>query len=183
MSAGRWVSSSPERTKARSLPMRRRNSYTRRDLPIPGSATRSMTRSSERALSSPRSSTSNSRSRPTKALRPLACSASKRLATELGRSAVQTRTGAGMPLSSLVPRSCSSNRSPTSFRVPSAMMTTFGSAIPCRRAARFGVSPMIPGWCAFPDRIRSPTMTSPEAMPTRVCSAARVFNPVTASIS
>jgi hypothetical protein len=30
---------------------------------------------------------------------------------------------------------------PTSFRVLSAMTTVFGSATPCKRAARFGVSP------------------------------------------
>ena len=46
----------------------------------------------------------------------------------------------------------------------------FGSAIPCRRAARFGVSPTMPRSCASPEPIRSPTTTSPVAMPTRVCS-------------
>ena len=30
----------------------------------------------------------------------------------------------------------------------SAMTTVFGSAIPCRRAARFGVSPTMPRSCA-----------------------------------
>ena len=37
---------------------------------------------------------------------PVACSASKRLSTELGRSAAQARTGSAMPLTSLAPRSC-----------------------------------------------------------------------------
>jgi hypothetical protein len=40
---------------------------------------------------------------------------------------------AAMPLRSLSPRSSSSKRLPRSFRVPSAMTTLFGSAIPCRR--------------------------------------------------
>ena len=57
----------------------------------------------------------------------------------------------------------------------SAMTTLFGSAMPCRRAARFGVSPTMPRSCASPDPIRSPTTTSPVAMPTRVCSGACVF--------
>jgi hypothetical protein len=35
------------------------------------------------------------------------------------------------------------NRLPTSFRVLSAITTPFGSAIACKRAARFGVSPTI----------------------------------------
>ena len=53
--------------------------------------------------------------------------------------------------------------------MPSAMTTVFGSAMPCRRAARFGVSPTMPRSCASPEPIRSPTTTSPVAMPTRVC--------------
>ena len=60
--------------------------------------------------------------------------------------------------------------------MPSAMTTVFGSAIPCRRAARFGVSPTMPRSCASPDPIRSPTTTSPVAMPTRVCSGAGVLS-------
>ena len=34
--------------------------------------------------------------------------------------------------------------------MPSAITTMFGSAIPCRRAARFGVSPTMPRSCASP---------------------------------
>jgi len=41
----------------------------------------------------------------------------------------------------LAPRSSSSNGLPSSLRVASAMTSMFGSAIPCRRAAKFGVSP------------------------------------------
>ena len=59
----------------------------------------------------------------------------------------------------------------------SAMTTVFGSAIACRRAARFGVSPTMPRSCASPDPIRSPTTTSPVAMPTRVCSGAAGLQP------
>jgi hypothetical protein len=40
-----------------------------------------------------------------------------------------------MPLRFCAPRSWTSNRLPTSFRVLSAMMTLFGSAMPCKRAA------------------------------------------------
>ena len=47
------------------------------------------------AFAQRRSSSSHSSSRPTRAVRPLACSASKRLSTELGRSTAQTRTGSG----------------------------------------------------------------------------------------
>ena len=45
--------------------------------------------------------------------------------------------------------------------MPSAMTTVFGLATPCKRAARFGVSPTIPRSCASPDPIRSPTTTKP----------------------
>src|SRR5262245_48713528 len=80
-----------------------------------------------------------------------------------------------MPLRSLAPKSLSSKRLPRSLRVASAITTVFGSAIPCRRAARFGVSPTMPRSCASPDPIRSPTTTSPVAMPTRVCNEAGVL--------
>ena len=63
------------------------------------------------------------------------------LRLKLGRNAAQARTGPAMPLRSFAPRSSSSNRLPRSFRVLSAMTTLFGSAMPCKRAARFGVSP------------------------------------------
>ena len=56
------------------------------------------------------------------------------------------------------------------------MTTVPGVASACRRAARFGVSPTMPRSCASPDPIRSPTTTSPVAMPTRVCSGALVFS-------
>ena len=78
----------------------------------------------------------------------------------------------GDALRSFGPTSPSSKRLPRSFRVASAMTTVFGSAIPCKRAARFGVSPTMPRSCASPDPIKSPTMTNPVAMPTRVCSGA-----------
>ena len=58
----------------------------------------------------------------------------------------------------------------------SAMTTVFGSAMPCRRAARFGVSPTMPRSWASPDPIRSPTTTKPVAMPTRVWSGNTDFN-------
>ena len=52
------------------------------------------------------------------------------------RSAAQARTGPAMPLRSCAPRSSSSKRLPTSLRVLSAITTLFGSAMPCKRAAR-----------------------------------------------
>ncbi len=76
-----------------------------------------------------RSSSSNSSSRPTSAVRPSACSASKRLSTELARSAAQARAGPAMPLSSCAPRSSSSKRSPSKLARASAMTTLSGSAI------------------------------------------------------
>ena len=105
---------------------------------------------------------------PLKGVRLVSCWAAKRLSTELARSAFQARTASALPLRSRGPRSCNSKRLPRSFRVLSAMTTVFGSAIPCRRAATFGVSPTIPRSCASPDPIKSPTTTKPVAMPTRV---------------
>src|SRR5580693_4168802 len=54
----------------------------------------------------------------------------------------------------------SSNRLPTSFRVLSAITTLFGSAMPCKRAARFGVSPTMACSCEAPEPIKSPTIRS-----------------------
>jgi hypothetical protein len=109
-------------------------SFPDRDLPMPASPESSTTWPSLFfALDQRRSSNSDSSSRPTRAVRPVACSASKRLSTEIARSAAQARAGPAMPLRSLSPRSSSSKRLPRSFRVPSAMTTLFGSAIPCRR--------------------------------------------------
>ena len=56
-----------------------------------------------------------------------------------------------------------------------------GSASPCSRAARLGVSPTMPRSWASPDPTRSPTTTSPVAIPTRVCSCVLVFNFATAA--
>src|SRR5690348_5467309 len=42
-------------------------------------------------------------------------------------------------------------------------------ARPCRRAARFGVSPIAVCWRESPDPIGSPITTSPVAMPIRTC--------------
>ena len=58
-----------------------------------------------------------------------------------GDRAAQARTGPETPLRFCAPRSSSSNKLPTSFRVLSAMTTLSGSAMPCKRAARFGVLP------------------------------------------
>ena len=65
----------------------------------------------------------------------------------------------------------------------SHMTTVFGSAMPCMRAARFGVWPTMLRSCASPEPISSPTTTSPVAMPTRVCRGARDSSAVAALIS
>jgi hypothetical protein len=120
---------------------------------------------------------------PTSSVNPLACNASKRPSTEAGRRTAQALTGPPMPFRSFAPMSTSWKRLPRSFRVLSAITTTFGSATPCSRAARFGVSPTIPRSCASPYPIRSPTTTNPVAMPTRVRSGLAAFNSLTAAIS
>ena len=74
-------------------------------------------------------------------VRPPACRASKRLSTEAARSAAHALMGPEMPLRSCAPRSSNWKRLPTSFLVLSAMTTLFGSAMPCKRAVRLGVSP------------------------------------------
>ena len=48
-----------------------------------------------------------------------------------------------MPLRSLCPEVLQLEEIAEELRVLSAMTTVFGSAMPCRRAARFGVSPTI----------------------------------------
>ena len=53
-----------------------------------------------------------------------------------------------------------------------AITTVPGSASACSRAARFGVSPTTACSCAAPSPIRSPTTTSPVAIPTRTCNGA-----------
>ena len=62
------------------------------------------------------------------------------------------------------------HRLPTCRRVVWAMRIASGSAKSCSRAARFGVSPTTDCSCAEPSPIRSPTTTSPVAMPTRACN-------------
>ena len=62
------------------------------------------------------------------------------------------------------------NRPATSLWVASATTTEPGSASACSRAARLGVSPTTASSCAAPSPIRSPTTTSPVAMPTRAAS-------------
>ena len=155
-----------------------------RDLPMPASPdSRTTWPSPLFAFAQRRISNSVSSSRPTSAVRPLPCSASKRLSIELGRSAAKARTRPAMPLRSCGPRSFSSNSLPMSRRVPSETIAAFGSAMPCSRAARFGVSPIMPRSCASPEPIKSPTTTRPVAMPTRVCRGVGDFNAPTAAIS
>ena len=80
------------------------------------------------------------------------------------------RDRSGEALEPLWRQDLHSNRSPSSRRVPAAITTAFGSAIPCSRAARFGCFADDACSCACPAADRSPTTTSPVAMPTRTWS-------------
>ena len=91
------------------------------DLPIPASPESStICPSPAFAWAQRRDSRSLSSLRPTNSVRPPACNASKRLASELALSAAKARVGPAMPSRSCGPRSARSNRLPSSFRVPSA---------------------------------------------------------------
>ena len=72
---------------------------------------------------------------------PVACRASKRLSTEDDRNAAQAGTGPMMPFEVL--RSQVLKLEQIAHELPSAVRydTLFGSATPCKRAARLGVSP------------------------------------------
>ena len=155
-----------------------------RDLPMPASPESKTTWPSPVfALDQRRSSNSDSSSRPTRAVRPVACIASKRPSAELARRAAHARVGPAMPLRSLGPRSSRSKRLPSNLRVLSQMTTMFGSATPCRRAARFGVLPTMLRSCADPEPMSSPMTTCPVAIPIRVRSKADDLSADTALIS
>jgi hypothetical protein len=142
-----------------------------RDLPMPGSPESSTTWPSPAlARAQRRNSRSVSSSRPISRVSADPRNASNRLATLLGRSTCEAGTGLAMPFTSTAPRSRYSKRSRTSRRVLAAMTTASGSARVCRRAARLGVSPTTDCSCADPLPIRSPTTTSPVAIPTRAWS-------------
>jgi len=142
-----------------------------RDLPMPGSPEiRTIWPSPALARAQRRNNRSTSSSRPISRLKAAPRNASKRLATLLGPSTCQAGTGAAIPFTSTVPRSRYSKRSATSRRVLAAITTVPASASVCNRAARFGVSPTTDCSCAEPSPIRSPTTTSPVAIPTRAWS-------------
>ena len=153
---------------------------------MPGSPASNTTRPSPvPALSHRRSSNSSSSSRPTRASRPRR-SASKRLSIMLSPTTVHARSGAGRPFKLDRTSSRYSKRSPVRSRVESEITTLPGSAAACRRAARFGVSPTATVSSDEPDPMRSPTTTTPVAMPIRVESVpggpAIVLSWATASI-
>ena len=75
---------------------------------------------------------------------------------ELARITAHARTGPAS-LWSLAPGRLE-QRIAQKFRVPSAITSASGSAIPCRRAARFGVSPTIPR----PSRFLDPSGRQPQ---------------------
>ena len=138
-----------------------------RDLPMPGSPAISTTRPSplfawcQRRKSSPTSS-----SRPTRGVAPER-NASNRLNIPLSPMTRHAGCGSANPVRACGPRSARSNSPPTCRRVASPMISVFGAAKPCSRAARFGVSPTTPRSCATPSPIRSPTTARPVAMPSR----------------
>ena len=88
----------------------------------------------------------------------------------LGPSTRQARTGSAKPFRRLAAEIGDSNRPPTSRRVLCAITTVPGSASACRRAARLGVSPTTACSCGRTLPTRSPTTTSPVAIPTRTAS-------------
>ena len=138
-----------------------------RDLPIPGSPESSTTwPSPSRACCQRSSRSATSCSRPTSGVRPVA-RASKRLPTARSPSTRHAPTASAKPLSDCGPRSSSSNAVPSSRRVDVGDHDAAGRAMACRRAARFGVSPTTVSSRAEPSPTRSPTTTSPVAMPTR----------------
>ena len=126
-----------------------------RDLPMPASPESSTTWPSPVfAFDQRRNSSSSSSSRPTSSVRPPACIASKRLSTELARSTAQGFHRPGDALELLGPKVLKLEEIAEEPSRASAMTTVFGSAMPCRRAARFGVSPTISCSCASPDPIK-----------------------------
>ena len=72
------------------------------------------------------------------------CAASKRLAIDRGATTLHTRTGSLKPFNRCVPRSAQSKRSPMSARVDGAIMTAFGDASACSRAASWGFRQGLP---------------------------------------
>jgi len=136
-----------------------------RDLPIPASpAIRTTWPSPVFALAQRRNSRSHSSFRPTRAVRPVACSTSKRLSIDLARSTA--RADAAMPWRYFGPRSCSSKRSPRSRRVPSAMTTVSAPRCPAGAPTNlaFHPRPRVPGPPPNQqDRPRRPSRRHPDA--------------------
>ena len=153
-----------------------------RDLPMPGSPEIRTTRPSPLfACCQRRESSSTSSSRPTSGVSPER-RASKRLSAPLSLRTRQACCGSAKPTSVFWPRLASSNSPPTWWRVPSAMTIVLGSARPCIRAARLGVSPTTPRSWAAPEPMRSPTTARPVAMPIRTRNVTRPDSFETASI-
>ena len=91
-----------------------------------------------------RSSSSNSSSRPTSGVACRSAAPRSGSARRFRRSRARRAAVRRNPASVCGPRSARSNRPPICRRVPSAMTIVLGSARPCTRAARFGVSPTTP---------------------------------------
>ena len=146
-----------------------------RDLPIPGSPEISTTRPSPLfACSQRRRSNSISSSRPTRAVTPRAQGLEAAHLAELSPKTPPRRVAARPK-----PSSCSAQGPQDQKARQSAggcsrrSPRVFGVAMVCSRAARFGVSPTTPRSCAAPSPIRSPTTTSPVAIPSGYCRASR----------
>jgi hypothetical protein len=137
---------------------------------MPGSPASSTTRPSPcLACSHRRSRRSVSSFRPTRVVSPDR-SASNRLSMMLSPNTAQARASAVRPLRLTLPRSLYWKSRPTSRRVSSETTTVPGSARVWRRAARFGASPTTDASRDAPEPMRSPTTTTPVAIPTRVRS-------------
>ncbi len=120
---------------------RRRNSSSRRDLPIPASPEMNTAWPCP-ALASPKRSrsVSTSRERPMRGVSPRSAVASKRERRCRGRSTSQARTDV-CPFTWTSPKSSVSKKPETSRWVASLTTTLPGLAICCMRAARLVVSP------------------------------------------
>ena len=128
-------------------------------------------------------SNSSSSSRPTRSVRPLACSASKRPSAELARSAAQARTGPAMPLRSLCPEVLKLEEiaEELSRALGDDDRVRLGDALQARRQVRRLADDA--ALLRIPDPIRSPTTTIPVAMPIRVWSGAFDLSALTAPTS
>jgi hypothetical protein len=113
------------------------------------------------------SRSASSCSRPTSGVSCRPCRASNRLSARLGPATRHTLTGAGKPFTICSSGASNVKASPAKARVRSETTISPERATPWSRNARLGVSPITASASEPSDPIRSPTMTTPVATPTR----------------